>query len=481
MTKSSLALAAGLVVVVLFFQNCGPGIKLSENQGAFEFSSNLNEQNPDSGGPGPAPLTGTVLAQLTAVDASLNLGTQDSGCLNNANFDACIFWKNPKSHQEAFGGAAVTEPATTAVATPVQLTPHQNFGIQLDGLLTGGQLRNADFDVFHMVGTTKTYLGFNNGQLRTSYVNSASLPAGSRFATEQIMTFFYLQAFKTFMVEKAGRFFAGNRNIPVNAASSVAGYNAFYDFANRNVEIGFRTATGGGTYPLALNAEISVHEISHANFAAANPALEQSNPDYLIAIECIPNGANPYYITDRATFDANINAIDASYSQVCQRQDVGEIDTVVYCATDAGCLRALDEGQADFFAMAFFSRGPSVGDLALPAADVRYWGKRADVTRANSTARLGFTYTDDFLNRRVTVPGEIHDLGEIYSEILFDIYADPAVEKNTFLRTVSEHLAQLGGTSTFVDSKTILLAIDQNMFASRNRDVISRHFTRRGY
>ncbi len=471
------------MLVLGSFQNCSPSFKVASDGSLVASSTVPFERREEPTGDTIDSLR-SLSARLAPMDVSLSSGVYDTNCLNNTAYDACLFWKSPAASQYVHGGAPIPVPAATGATAPAQLQAHQNFGVRLTSLGTNNSLRTADFDIHYRdVAGTKRSLSLVNGQHRKPLTAGylAATPEGERYGLEQVQTFFYLNLFKNTMLQKAGNFFASGRNIPVNVYSEEAGFNAFFDPVTNRVEVGFREGTDGTRYSLALNSEVIVHEMAHANIYFANQNLIQATTDYLIVIPCQTTGANKFYVTDSRSARQNEAGVLASLQSTCGHQRTENIESISFCASNSGCLRAIDEGQADFFSHVMFARWPTVGELALPVDLVRYWKRRSLVTKENLTQKMGLIYQDDFLRRSITLPGEIHDVGEVYAEILFDIYTDPGSDRDTFVRTVSEHLRQLSGTSTFVDSKAILLAVDQSMFAGRNQSQIRAHFQNRGF
>lgn len=469
------------VLALASFQNCSPSFKVTEGSG-LALSSEVIDRLAD-------PVAGTLESlrassvQYAGIDSSLTSGTYDNNCLNSTVHDACIFWKSPVASKEVFGGTDIPILSNSQAAAPAVLEPHLKFGIQLTvGSLNS--LRTADFDIHYLdEAGVKRALPLVNGQFRRplSHGYAAATPVEERFSTEQIQTSHYLNLLKTTLLQKAGTFFAAGRNISVNVFSTAAGFNAFFDPQSNAVEIGFRQGDDGQRYSLALNGEVAVHEMAHANLHHANLSLSDALTDLILVVPCQRAGPKRFFLSDFRNFRMNEAGVLSDIQATCGHNDFTGTTSIHYCVSDRGCVRAIDEGQADFFSHVVFPRWPTVGELALPNDLVRFWKKRGNITRDQMASRLGFSYVDDFLAQTITRPGEIHDAGEVYAEILFDIYVMNSVDKNTFVRTVSEHLRQLTGTSTFSDSKAILLSIDQSLFAGRNQNEIRAAFQNRGF
>lgn len=465
------------------FQNCAQGFRVTE----------LSSLRGNSSFTGP---TGNALTEILNFaaryaddDPSLQLGTLDENCLSSSSYDACIFWKNPSATNLLVNGAYLTDTAEDDVHPLSTLAPLQRFGVNVGPRMTGGQLRSSTFNVFYRTGTgtgTRNYYAGQSGSFRTGLTAaSAASLNGQRFGVEQVQTFYVLETFREFMAARAGGFFAQGLAVPVNAVSLDVEGNAYYAPASGTtrggeIELGVRSGKSSRLYPLALNADVAAHESNHANLDAANVGLREADVDFVVAVPCA-SGGKDYYITTAAAAIASYDAFVTSVERTCGGYDESGIETLFYCNSAAGCLTAIDEGQADFFTMAYYLRAPSIGELGLTEEYVRYWRKRASLNRSNVDSVFGLSFQDDFQKKRVTTSGEIHDMGEIISEILFDVYTDDGTDRDAFLKTVSENLARLNGASTFSTMKDQLIAIDKSAFAGKNGALIRKAFEARGY
>lgn len=470
-----LGMACSLTTVV--FQNCSEGFRVAE-------LSSLRGSSSFTGPTGESLLDVLSLSKdFESLDPSLVSGSFDANCMSSST-DACIFWKNPSATNLMLNGKYLDETPEGETYPLSTLAPLQQFGVNVGSRLTAGQLRNSSFDVHYRTGaTTKNYY---TGNLKVGLVESSdSALAGQRFGLEQIQTFFTLDTFREFMVVNAGGFYAQGRGVGVNAVNLGVELNAYYSpnagtTPGGSIDLGIRKGTASKIYPLALNSEVTVHEVSHANLDAANISLREAEFEAILAIPCSKSG-KAFYVADLNTALADADNFDQKVFTACGEVDYEAVDLVHYCKTSAGCLSAIDEGQADFFAMAYFLRAPSVGELGMEEDYVRFWRRRSKLNRTNVDAAMGISYNDDFLKTRKSVSGEIHDMGEIISEILFDVLQAKGTDRDAFLKTVSESLSRLSGSSTFLTMKDQLISIDQSSFGAKNASQIRKAFGDRGY
>ncbi|MBX3018263.1 MAG: M36 family metallopeptidase [Bdellovibrionaceae bacterium] len=476
-------LALGFVgaLTASVFQNCGQSFRVAdaaELRGLTPFVSGTGENLIDVFG---------LSKNLLADDASLKTGTFDDNCMTSSTYEACIFWKNPSATNYIRNGEFIPDnddADTVGVSAYGQL---QQFGINVSSRLTAGQLRNSTFDVHYRTGTsTKNYFAPGAAGYKISAAASASASTASqRFGLEQIQTFFVLDTFREFIASRGGGLFIEGLAIPVNAVNLDVESNAYYapssgTVRGGSIELGVRKGKSSRQYQFGLSSEVTVHEMAHANLDAANLTLREGLPDLIIMVPCSKSGKE-YYVTSSMAADANYESFLSKIESTCGQVDESEAEYVTICKSSAGCLRAIDEGQADFFAMTYFARAPSVGELSIEKDYVRYWRKRSKVTRANVDTVFGVSYYDDFLKSRQTTSGEIHDMGEVISEILFDIYANDAVDRSAFLKTVTESLTRLNQNSTFLTMRDQLISIDASAQAGKNASYIRKAFSDRGY
>lgn len=476
------------------FQNCAKGLEV----GAVGDQVTVSEHVAASEQPVPVPASEnpsaaqetlvSMLARtvtLQRLDSSLRVGTLDDQCLTSSTYDACIFWKNPSATRWIRQGSLLPELTNVNDVYPAtSLEAYQRFGVNVRPLMTAGKLKSSSWDVFFRTGTsTKNYFLGLGGSLKFSLSQGqASTLAGQRFGLEQIQTFYFLDAFEKFMQQNAGGFYASAKGVQVNAVDTTVLGNSYFDSSvgPGAIDLGVNPGQANRVHPDALNAEVALHEAGHANLHYANQALAEGDDTALVYFNCSPT--KQYFITTYADLYANATAVNDKLGRICGPNVTGDIHHyTAYCPKNTGCWRAMDEGQADFFAMAFFARMPSVGELVMGANGPRYWHKRGNVNRSNVQQVMGFSVREDFNGQTISVVAEIHDMAEIFSEMLFEVYADVQVDRTAFLKTVSESMGLWTDRSTFSTVKDQLVAIDGRAFASANSKVIKRVFEARGF
>ncbi|MFN7825215.1 MAG: hypothetical protein ACK5P6_07635 [Pseudobdellovibrionaceae bacterium] len=195
---------------------------------------------------------------ITPVPDSRTFGTFDPNCLNNTQYDACLFWKNPVAQR-----GSVYSPALNFGTT----IPEQTFGVDLKNLRNPASLSNDSIRVFASESAEATPQG---NHWRYAYSGDAQ----NHFIA-QIMAFFWLDKLENEMLRRAGQFFASKKNIPVDAFNTGVENNAYWD--TQKIVMGVSTA-GGGRHEMALSAEVYVHEMGHANLQyAVGRFLRDSN------------------------------------------------------------------------------------------------------------------------------------------------------------------------------------------------------------
>lgn len=471
----SYLLGISIVLVLGVFQNCAPSFTVATS-GSGD-SATLR-----------ATSAQTLLATLAqaksfvSFDTSVSSGTLATDC-SSSSYDACIFWKNPSASKYLSAGSYLAETADEDTYADSVLEGYQNFGVEITDKMTSGRLKSSTWDVFYRPtakGTKNYFSGINGSFNFMLSAGHASSLGGQRYGLEQIQTFFFLDRFESFMSNHAGAFYAAGQGIEVNTVDATQEENAYFDYSVNNgaIEIGVRTGQSGRLYPLSLSSEVVVHESEHSNLHHANTSLAEVDQDYLVYVPC--SNSNPYYVltSDEAERATNIST---TLKNTCGQDDSSEATYTGYCSSASGCLGAIDEGQADFFAMAFFASAPSMGELSLGKDYVRYWRKRANVNRSNLQSALGFTEYDDYAKKQLSIIGEIHDMGEIFSEMMFEIYVQDGVNRDAFLKTASEHLSGLSQYSTFTSVKEQLVSIDKRSYGGVNSSYIRSVFEGRGF
>lgn len=170
-------------------------------------------------------------------------------CMNDPNYNACVFWKNPVAQQNA--------PFQQRINAVTDLSDLQVHAVNILGTDESGLLRNPTIDVSTTEGIRIQDVGLNFKRPYAGNVQQA------RWAV-QVMVYHWMQSFITYMKTETGVFHAEGKNVQVDAVS--ANYNnAFYRTINNDVRLGNLQ----GTY-FGLDAEIAIHELGHANHVHAS-------------------------------------------------------------------------------------------------------------------------------------------------------------------------------------------------------------------
>lgn len=474
---SLVSIVLSFIAAAAIFQNCG---KFSEGSGA---SAGVPIYYNEAVAGTPLSALSASAAGFATIDPTYRAGTLDNSCLQKAatsTYDACLFWKNPLATSVQMN-SPLQDPPPADVLPDLTVQGEQVFGVRLSAIVTAGVLKNSFFDVYYTdAGGLPQHLPITGNRWTSTYVqgHSANAAYNERFAIEQIQAFYNLNLFQTMMAGDGGRYYPTG-TIGINAVSVDMGYNVAYDPVTNIVFSGVRGGQDGRFYPLSANSDLLVREVAHANFLAANPTMVQANKSAVYILNCQPS--HPYFLTDSSNLISSEGDVLNTMQAVCGHTQITSPNAVEYCATDAGCWRALDNGVSDFFTYAAFAKWPSIGELALTFDNIRYWKKRSNISRSNATKLLGVTYYDDFARRMIAVGPDAKRMGEVFSDILFDIYADNGTDRAAYLKTVNQFLPQITAASTFLDAKQILTSVDNANFAGRNGAIIKSYFEKRGY
>ncbi len=222
------------------------------------------------------------------------------GCAQNANFNACIFWKNPVGQRGM--------PYASPILSTSDISADQTHAVRILGTDGSGNLRNSSINV---MTTTGTRVLATDNNFKRAYPSQAH-------QVTQLMVYHWMQTFISFIKLQTGTYHAENRMVQVDAVT--ANYEgASFRTTQNDVRMGI---TSGGT-SFGLSGEIAVHELGHANHRWA---------------------------TD--------NHYSALNSQACPTNIGGT------CCTSAanGCPRALAEGAGDYTYYMLFPNSPTGGE-----------------------------------------------------------------------------------------------------------------------
>ena len=214
----------GIIFSVTFltlvaFQNCVE----KDHVGQMLTNSQRSVGYPSSSVPTTTLPSESPSTTLPAADNSKGLPfNYDSGCLQNTQFDVCLFYKNPVSQeQQAF------DPPTTLNS---DLSEYQVHGGLLRNLGNTGYLENRSI----IVGAN--FVSDNSHQLErptVSYIRNNAITYGQdpdRFYA-QVNAYYWLTEQENYMVTQTGAFYASDRGTFVDAANfqfTSSRNNAFY-------------------------------------------------------------------------------------------------------------------------------------------------------------------------------------------------------------------------------------------------------------
>jgi hypothetical protein len=448
----------------------------------------------------------------------------DSNCLNNTNFDACIFWKNPLA----------AKGSTYTSADLANIGQYQTIGVKLTGA-------NAPTDYLE-TNAFKISLKWNPDQANTDktiHVGQNTNPNRWRidlntdlqnktYYIPQFTAYFYLNYQKEFMKTYAGNFFVeseaissaqsqtnlfnnSEKKILVNAydlRDSELDNNAFYSYSTDSILEG---SSRNQQFKLMGNyGEVIVHEMGHANLFHANHVSEgfnnytQQNVKFLACkFDINTQGC-------KANLDNKIDLFLIGRNQI-NETDYPQADWVIYTTglSDGpyGNFKSINEGQADFHSNVIFRERPGVMESAINSVDSNRWVIRSPLnpSQKNWTAtdfyqQANYNALTSSINEMVassgSLPynltdlrpsdhnnsgkGECHDMGTLYSTILWEIYTNPDVNKSEFLNIFSEHLKMLTFADDFKSALRILLLVDSVHYDAKYRTIIRTAFFNRG-
>lgn len=518
------------IFLLASYQNCAADGFIALQVEDTDLSS-LNPPGP--GGTGVVTDTGFIYPQDTV---GRMFSSYDECRNNDAEYDACIFLKNPVYRKGSAFESGILSYGTN-------LNAYQSFGVKLknlDGTNTLSSTKNlmvyytgndATRSPFQSDNPTAFQLSLNNGKKFQAYQNDggASSTGTVEKATAQVMAYVWIQHLGEELGRRTGINWTENKLIGVDAWTTDSRYgglekrNAFYQgyFSNSNpgqagaheIVMGYATGSDGSNrHEMALSAEVYLHEMGHGNlFQAAGGAIYQdsNNSKFEIVItKC--TGATGIANTRRIVDNTQIQ----SFRAACGGDSGFEYSVQnTFCKTNMGCIDAMNEGQADFHYLMIFPNATALGEtitntleglisskLYLPGSPGGSSCGAVDtnkpvVPRDVNGAIPGFGRAEDYyvgsalqyntqtssgiVRCGMDVPGEIHGMGSLYAKILWDIYKASA-NKRSFERTFQRTLASYTASSTFSTARSFLLADDLALEGGINQTVINNAFSGKG-
>lgn len=325
-------------------------------------------------------------------------------CMTNANYNACVFYKNPLAH------ANIVNPAITTLSPAPSYTRDystlQTYGVNITGL--SGQYLENSFIKVNIDGGSRAVA--SAGSWKFNYPNDSS------HKVAQVMAYYFINEQKNHMINRSGKFYADGKNIQVTAFTTSVRDNAYWNPSQNQVVMG--EFTQGGRSEAGISADVYCHEMGHANLSYAN-----SN-----ATRCS----------------------QSTHTSDCK-----------HCRSKAGCMGALNEGQADFHAALYFPQRTAIGEMFMNNIN----GFNGCIARS----------PDNFLANPKTAAqvysacgGEIHWMGVIYNAIWYAVWKKQNDEGRKEVETLfTEHFVRLSDSDTFPTALDKAKSLDSSLFGGK--------------
>ncbi len=398
--------------------------------------------------PGPTAVSGGTTPAIGALSTDLGIVKKDSpSCMSDPNFNACLFWKNPVAQNNGLLPVPYSQDA--------DLSSLQVFGVVVRGYDNSGLLKNASIEI------VPGGLGASDSgvYVQVPMLAPVSTVSGNfKFRDDgdpdlklvQVAAFYWLQTQIDFMEARVGKWFGKNKGTRVTAISP--------DYSN-----GIFTTTGTiilgnkGNKSFAHYADFVSHEHGHGNvhFATAG-RIWQSQGTPGADGQCLP-GRN--------------------------------IGSVTCCASRNGCVKALNEGLADYHTAMMFATRPQFGEtygdrpegVATPAGNA----VRNPTQSRNLTVDQAYNVQATINGVVENINGEARSMAVLYTSIWWEMRQTAETAKAGGGREIdqifSEHLAMLTGADTILSARDKIIAVDSALFGGRYGALIRQEFTRRGY
>lgn len=488
-----------LAVLIVLFQNCVPQFKVDD------FSlTNLSSIGGDNFDP-----TGLGNDLLSLRNQGQILNDADD-CRFNPEFDACIFYKNPVAQR----GQAYP---SLLLLNDSRADADQKFGIKFSGLSSPDRLISESFVVY--------YSGDNVGNVLQRPLSAGfktNYSQDSQAVLAQASSYFYLNATVDEFKKRTGLFFAEKKEIIVDAYSTqdlsdnpVAG-NAFFladnDFPNGLLVLGYAQRNNGApAQPMAISAEVVVHELAHANLyhavggagSSSVPISSDENAIFLIDIYDTTSTTEPARFIRREfralyrTTPIPDSTVAIGIPSVPAGRSYSILVLTSYCVSNMGCVDAINEGQADLHALMMFPDLPGLGDTtgnvfggSINGSDDGSISRNPEMLLSrlrsqnlSGIERLNWVYqqTNSNIQDVGAIRGQIHGMGAAFTAIMWEMYRhDPRVDRRVFERTFLMSLQMMTNRMNYPGFRESMLTVDEVHFNARNRDVILDGFAKWG-
>lgn len=339
--------------------------------------------------------------------------------------NAKVFSKSPVFAAQSAIGYTISRTSTGSYVASPSLRDFDSHlsSVRISGT-ENGYLQNADFYV--KAGTKTRPRADANGNWLFSTTQDTNRSLG------QVMAFYWLnrQKFQANAILPGSWKTSGTR-ITVDAYCARAGYNAYWDPSSNLICMGYV-----GNFQTSYDASIYNHELGHANLQFA---------------------------TDEQIYEGSSDAICRSSSGTAYG----------CCPTAAGCIGAINEGQADVHAFIVHNSG-TLGEFFVNNLS-GFATRNAEV---NSTTRI--------LTAQARFAGtgkEIHSMGGVWNAAWWTLKRSigaPAMGKIFF-----HHLELLQGSDDFRSALESIIDADQQLvragvFRTNHRSQIIAAFSQHG-
>jgi hypothetical protein len=194
------------------------------------------------------------------IASSKEAGIFDPNCLSQAQYDACLVWKNPVAQR----GTAY--PVMPSFGMPLK---EQTFAVKIKGLNNEFSLSNDNIRI------TATSAPLAGSTPQTAWRFPYAGDATNHFLA-QVMAYFWLNHLDEQMLARSGFFYAHGKSIQVDAFNENVINNAYWD--GRKIILGVGVTGAVASMEMAMGSEIYLHEMGHANLRfAMNKSLNDSN------------------------------------------------------------------------------------------------------------------------------------------------------------------------------------------------------------
>lgn len=374
----------------------------------------------------------TTQVPIFRANIPITQGILDSNCANSPKYNACIFLKSPVAQNAS--------PFNPPITYATDLSFIQIYGVNLVGM-TNNYLQNSTYNVMIDWNNAQRTQVNSEGTWKFEYANDP------HHNVAQVMTYYWLTYQMGYMQQKAGKWYAENKNVQVYALHSQLENDAYFSSSENVIAFGYFNLKG--EVEAALSGDIVLHEAAHASFYHSNP---NRNP--------LHNKTHKSCSTNEKNF--------------C-------------CQSYKGCFKAINEGQADFHSLIVFSSLSSSSSLTLHPLIGEGVTNEFNVGLGNcverhmehvkSTSAIA-VYNGCGLNSELR--GEIHTMGTLYASIWWNIYTDPFVVKDEIIRLFVEHLPLVSSEDTFETLGRRILDLERQIFNGKYASVISQAFIERG-